>query len=499
MAEEVDEGEEVEGGEGLHAASPVPKNEVPELKITVKDQNNNSVSVQTLKSFQHIIEEIPPWLAAGIRASGYDAPMPVQATAIPLLMEGRDAVAIAPTGSGKTVAFAIPALASLNLSESVRHRNRASPSVVVMCPTRELVTQTAKVFINLCRGGPIVQAVFGGTDRELQAKHIRKGADVIIAAPGRLCDYLETDVISLDRLDFLVLDEADRMLEMGFAPQLSMIMSSLNKSRPRVTMMWSATWSDTVSGLSKGFLNANKLVIQCEGDGHKANKNIAQHVYMVNDESDRMRQLVSLYSSNAINMDQKVIIFAKRKEEIAELTVQVSRALGFPIDRVAGLHGSLKQGKRAAIIRNFKEGYIRVLVATDVAARGLDVPEIDHVINYDLPLHFDSYVHRIGRTGRAGRKGSAHTIVCSRDSTAIVADLADYYKANSIQTPPELERVFKNAANRNQFRRSRYKEHSKVQGEFWRTKGVDPNAPKKPFHRGGNTFKPSGPRSVNRS
>lgn len=497
MAEELEEGEEGEG-EDHHAAAPIPREEVAELKITVHDQNNRPVSVQSLKEFQHLAEDIPPWLAAGIRQTGYKSPMPVQATAIPLLMEGRDAIAIAPTGSGKTVAFAIPALASLNLKESVRNRNRASPSIVVLCPTRELVTQTHKVFLNLCGGGPIVQAVYGGSDREAQAKFIRRGADVIIAAPGRLCDFLETDVISLDKLDFLVLDEADRMLEMGFAPQLSMIMSCLNKSRPRVTMMWSATWSDTVSGLSKSFLNANRLLIKCEGDGHKANKNITQNVYMVGDLSDRMRQMVGLYRTNTITMDHKVIIFAKRKDEIAELSTQVARALGFPADRVAGLHGSLRQLKRAAIIRRFKEGYIRILVATDVAARGLDVPEIDHVINYDLPLHIDSYVHRIGRTGRAGRKGHAHTIVCAKDSSAIVADLSEYYKANQIQTPPELERVFSTAVNRNQFRRSRYKDHTQIQGEFWRTRGVDPNAPKKSFHQRGN-HRPSGPRTVNRS
>ena len=506
-AEEGNEDEDCEGGEEEDDEGIVVQTEAPpELKISILDPNNRNVSVQPLKQFDHLFEDIPRWLAEGIRRTGYSSPMPVQASSIPLLMEGRDVIAVAPTGSGKTVAFAIPALANLDPKNTVRGRNRASPSVVVLCPTRELVTQTHKVLMSLCsHGGPHIQAVYGGTDREAQAKIIRRGCEVIVATPGRLCDFLEDDVVSLEQLDFLVLDEADRMLEMGFAPTLTMITSCLNKSRPRVTMMWSATWSDTVSGLAKNFLNPNRLMINCEGDGNTANKNIAQYVYSVQDDSDKLAKIVSLYSNGTISMDQKTIIFAKRKDDIPELTTQFARALGFAPNHVSGLHGSLKQTKRAGIIKAFREGHIRVLIATDIAGRGLDVPSIDHVINYDLPLHIDAYVHRIGRTGRAGRKGSAHTIISMRNTSAIVAELGEYYAKNEIETPNTLASVFNHATNRNQTRRSRYKDHKTVQGEFWRTRGHDPNTPKPSFNRGGGGggsgffTKTDAPRSVLRS
>lgn len=484
-ARDVDEdGEEDELAEGEEEDDDeVPDLEIrdvpppEEVKIAVLNCRNEVVPVQPLKLFEHIYEDIPDWLARGIQKTGYTKPMPVQATAIPLLMEGRDVIGIAPTGAGKTVAFAIPALGNVELHKSIRKAGKAYPFVVVLCPTRELVQQTHKVFIGLSGGGPRVETVMGGTDRETQKQHVCRGADVVIAAPGRLCDFLDDGCVSMEKVNFLVLDEADRMLELGFAPQLAKIMSMLEKfGNTRVTMMWSATWSDQVGTLAKSFLNPNRLTINVEGDGHKANKNIEQRVYFVPRWEQRVDQIVDLYRKGTIQANDKVIIFCKRRFEIQELTSKFAAALGFPEDIIQGLHGTLKQAKRSAIIRRFKEGGIRVLVATDIAARGLDVPNVNHVINFDLPLLLDSYVHRVGRTGRAGNTGMAHTLICRNDGSQIVAELGEYYKNNNIACPPDLEQQFRWAKNRNVGKKqTRYKEHSSIDGDLWRTRGKDPS------------------------
>lgn len=371
---------------------------------------------------------------------GYAKPTTVQSYAIPLLMESKDIVGIAPTGSGKTVAFAIPALSTI----TTRRRNgKCEPSILVLCPTRELTNQTKTVFMALGGGKVITRSVIGGEDRDRQRGWLLQGADALIATPGRLCDFLDSKDIILDHVDFLVLDEADRMLEMGFAPQLKHIVKHL-KEKPekrRVTMMWSATWSKTVELLASGLLHpTERLTVRVEQKS-QVNTDIAQRTYGVQDPSQKIDRVVQLYEGGHISPKEKVIVFANHKETVEAVAKQLLAALRVEDQQlIQGLHGGMKQAKREVIMRKFRSGEIRVLVATDVAARGLDVPDIEHVINFDLPTETDRYVHRIGRTGRAGRKGVAHTIF-SRQDGGMGADLADFLGSNGVKLSEEAAAV----------------------------------------------------------
>jgi ATP-dependent RNA helicase DDX5/DBP2 len=449
-----------------HDKEDLPPPAKQDVKIRVVDSRGATVAVQPIKRFSDIAEDLPEWLNQGIAASGFKAPMAVQSIAIPLLLEERDLVGIAPTGSGKTVAFAVPALSSVDVRARVRSGNRCDPSVLVLCPTRELCQQTHTVFRSLGVGQAIAAAAFGGADRDRQADVLCRGADVVVATPGRLCDFLDSGIISLDVLNFLVLDEADRMLEMGFATQLNRMMDCINPDRKRRTMMWSATWASAVEKLANNFMSSDRLMVTVDAQ-QTANRDITQHVYAVLDPKDRVARIVKLIDDKVISQDHKIIVFANQKETVDNLAEDLARELRVHWSCVQPLHGGLRQAKRDAIIRNFKDGAVRILVATDVAARGLDVKDVDHVVNYDLPSDTDAFVHRVGRTGRAGRQGQAHTLFVQGVSCGVMCDIAEALQKDGVKLSPDVLSVLARSmhySGGNEKKHKKYVDHSRLKG-----------------------------------
>ena len=366
--------------------------------------------------------------------------MPVQSVAIPLLLQERDVIGLAPTGTGKTVAFAVPSLATLDLNDR-GPSGIAAPRILVLCPTRELTQQTAVVFHVLGGGNVRVAECFGGSDRDRQAKDLQRGCEVVVATPGRLCDFLESGTVTLDRLTFLVFDEADRMLEMGFTSQLEYIMSRVKPENKRRTMMWSATWPESVKRIAMEYLDRSHVRITA-GDP-RSNKSIEQRFYVL-PEPQRLPKLLELLDKGPIERDHKAIIFMARKTTIDDFCDEVRQSLSWMNPKsVQTLHGGQRQERRDKVIAKFREGSIRILIATEVAARGLDVPDVEHVINYDVPGTIERYIHRIGRTGRAGRKGMAHTFLSEEGSSPAEADFAtellQYMKENKLDPSPELQ------------------------------------------------------------
>jgi ATP-dependent RNA helicase DDX5/DBP2 len=420
--------------------------------------------------FEDIGDRLPHWLAVGISRSGFVKPSFVQSFTTPLLLEKHDLVGVAPTGSGKTVAFAIPALAQLR--EQDRRRNgKAEPSILVLGPTRELVLQTSRVMKLLAGDAPHVSSAFGGTDRVIQEQELRRGCEALVATPGRLCDFLDEDIVSLDYVDFLVIDEADRLLEMGFAPQLTHIMGRLNNSRPRQTMMWSATWSSTVQQLAKRFLRFEHLTVEVNQDT-KTNSSITQFAYVVEDEVQRVKVLVDLYEAKKILKCEQTIIFVNQQESVDWLVGELILALRGDNEVIQGLHGGMRQRKRQGVLNSFRDGRVKILVATDVAARGLDVPNVQHVVNFDPPKHTDAYVHRIGRTGRAGKSGCSHTLLVPAWGS-ICGELADFMEKNGAELTMETKTALRNCRSTPSRTFARYRSHTlgQVADHDWR--GID--------------------------
>ena len=337
-----------------------------------------------------------------IQKAGYERPTPVQAAAIPKVMHGHDLIAIAQTGTGKTAAFVLPILHRLSASNS-QGRPRGAMALI-LAPTRELAVQ----IMENCRDygqylSIRVAAIYGGVEEEAQIKSIRKGVHCIVATPGRLIDLLERQKIDFSQLEVLVLDEADRMLHMGFLPDIETIVSSLPKRRQ--TLMFSATLSKAVESLARRFLYQPKMV----QIGKRSNPadTVAQVVYEVPAHL-KTAMLLDLLRSPKL---QRVLVFVRMKDGANHLT----NALKLAQIKVAKLHSSRSQDQRNQALQDFKEGKVQVLVATDIVARGIDIDGVSHVINFDFPVNPEDYVHRIGRTGRAEAVGEAISFVPKQD------------------------------------------------------------------------------------
>jgi ATP-dependent RNA helicase RhlE len=333
--------------------------------------------------------------------AGYRVPTPIQRDAIPLILRGRDVIGLAQTGTGKTAAFTLP-LVDLLLSGPRRTR------AVVLTPTRELCMQVEQSIRKYARHAPlVVVAVFGGVPLEPQQKALRRGADVIVATPGRLIDHLERQNVVFDDLEVLVLDEADRMLDMGFAPQINRLVSEM--PRYRQTLLFSATMPPEVEVLARKYLR--KPVVVQIGRRSEAAHTVTHAVYPV--PRERKNALLAHLLKNG-NLDS-VLVFVRTKIG-ADRVVRHLRHEG--IDATA-LHADKTQAQRTKALADFRAGKTRVLVATDIAQRGLDITHITHVISYDVPQQPEDYVHRIGRTGRASRDGDAFTFMAP-DEIAMV-------------------------------------------------------------------------------
>lgn len=338
-------------------------------------------------------------LLQAIDEKGYTEATPIQIQAIPLILKGGDILAGAQTGTGKTAGFTLPLLQLLMKSgkDQKSHRVRA----LILTPTRELAAQVAESVKTYGKYLPLTaQVIFGGVNINMQIKKLRSGADIIIATPGRLLDLVSQKVIDLSHVEILVLDEADRMLDMGFIHDIKKVLALLPKNRQN--LLFSATFSNEIKNLAHGLLRSPQTIEVARQNAPA--ELVSQVVYAV--DNKRKRELLSFLISS--QKWEQVLVFTRTKHGANRLSKQLTS------DGIASeaIHGNKSQSARTRVLHDFKKGLLRVLVATDIAARGLDIDQLPHVVNFELPHVPEDYVHRIGRTGRAGNEGCACSLVC---------------------------------------------------------------------------------------
>ncbi len=339
-------------------------------------------------------------LLRAVAAEGYKSPTPIQAQAIPVVLKGEDVLAGAQTGTGKTAAFALPILEMLSKSS----KRTYTPRCLVLAPTRELAAQVQASFESLGRSLALRSTViFGGVGIHPQIDKLKRGIDILVATPGRLLDHAGRRTLDLSKVEILVLDEADRMLDMGFIHDIKKVLKLLPTRRQN--LLFSATYSTEIKRFADGLLNNPKLIEV--SPANKAADGVAQAVYPV--QKTKKRELLSTLIRN--ENWTKVLVFTRTKHGANRLTKQLITD-GI---KAAAIHGNKSQSTRTRALADFKSGTIRALVATDIAARGLDIDMLPHVVNYDLPNVPEDYVHRIGRTGRAGATGIALSLVCCEE------------------------------------------------------------------------------------
>ena len=341
---------------------------------------------------------------------GIETPTPIQEKAIPLLLEGRDLIGLAQTGTGKTAAFGLPLIEKL-IPEERRPDNRTTRTLI-LAPTRELVNQIATNLKNFLRKSHLrINVVVGGVSINKQQLQLEKGTDILVATPGRLLDLVNRRAIGLTAVRYLVLDEADQMLDLGFVHDLRKISKMVPKKRQ--TMLFSATMPKAIAELAADFLT-DPVRVEVTPPGKAADK-VEQYVHHVagkNDKTDLLKKSLTQ------NPDGRAIVFLRTKHGAEKLMKHLD-SVGYS---VASIHGNKSQGQRERALKSFREGEIKTLIATDVAARGIDIPAVSHVYNYDLPEVPDAYVHRIGRTARAGRDGIAIAF-CAPDEARLLRDI----------------------------------------------------------------------------
>ncbi|KAG8035056.1 hypothetical protein G9C98_001546 [Cotesia typhae] len=357
-----------------------------------------------------------------IKKSNYTKPTPVQKHAIPIILQGRDLMACAQTGSGKTAAYLIPIVHRLleDNDELKLIERGCEPQVIVMAPTRELVLQISWEAEKFAKDTILrTVACYGGVKPMHQADQVRRGAHIIVATPGRLNDFVKGGRISFNSIKFMVLDEADRMLDSGFRSSMEEILEheQMPPKESRVTLMFSATFSSDVQELARKFLN-NYLFLTV-GIVGGANSDVEQIFYEVSKKDKRNKLKELLERDGGQSLKVKTIIFVETKKTADFIAAYMSDNL-FP---ATSIHGDREQRERETALADFRSGKMPILVATSVAARGLDIKNVAHVINYDLPKCIDDYVHRIGRTGRVGNRGKATSFYTPENDDKMVADL----------------------------------------------------------------------------
>ncbi|WP_167480728.1 DEAD/DEAH box helicase [Mesorhizobium waimense] len=353
---------------------------------------------------------LSPKVLSAVTDAGYTQPTPIQAGAIPHALLGKDILGIAQTGTGKTASFVLPMLTRL---EKGRARARM-PRTLILEPTRELAAQVEENFIRYGKNHKLnIALLIGGVSFDEQDKKLERGADVLIATPGRLLDHRERGKLLLNGVEILVIDEADRMLDMGFIPDIERICEMIPFTRQ--TLFFSATMPPEITKLTEKFLHA-PVRVEVSKAASTATSIIQRLVKSGSKPWDKRETLRNLMKAEDAEL-KNAIIFCNRKVEVSELFRSL---LKYDFDAGA-LHGDMDQRARMQMLANFRDGKLRYLVASDVAARGLDIPDVSHVFNYDVPIHAEDYVHRIGRTGRAGRSGKSFTIATKSDTKYIDA------------------------------------------------------------------------------
>ena len=359
-----------------------------------------------------------PFKSLGLRAellhaladSGYETPTPVQANSIPVILEGRDVLAAAQTGTGKTAGFTLPLLQRLSASPAKPGTGRVPVRALILTPTRELAAQVEESVRTYGKYLPLTSTVvFGGVGIGPQIETLRRGVDILIATPGRLLDHVGQGTVDLSRVEVLVLDEADRMLDMGFIRDIRKVLALLPARRQN--LLFSATFSDDIRALADGLLH-NPVRVEVARRNAESEL-VTQAVYSVAKEDKRFL-LLHLLQTEKI---PQALVFTRTKHGADRLAKQLQKA-GVS---AAAIHGDRSQPQRTRALADFKAGAVRLLVATDIASRGLDIDQLPHVINYELPHVPEDYVHRIGRTGRAGTPGDALSLVCAEEQADLKA------------------------------------------------------------------------------
>ena len=367
-------------------------------------------------------------LLKAIKEQGYDTPTPIQAQSIPIILEKKDVLAGAQTGTGKTASFTLPMLELFTRTKESHDRKAHHVKALILTPTRELASQVEESVRVYGKHLPYKSAViFGGVKINPQISALRRGVDIVVATPGRLLDHISQKTINLSKVDFLILDEADRMLDMGFVNDIKKVIAVLPKERQ--TLLFSATYSDAIKKLSAQFLRSPSLIEVARRN--TSSEIVEQAVYHV--DKERKRELL-IQLINKGNW-QQVLVFTRTKHGANRLTAQLEKE----DISAAAIHGNKSQNARTKSLADFKAGKVRVLVATDIAARGIDIDQLPHVVNYELPNVSEDYVHRIGRTGRAGNEGIAISLVCV-DEDEFLANIEKLIKKD---IPKVWEKGFK--------------------------------------------------------
>ena len=369
-----------------------------------------------------------PELLKELSMQKFEKPTPIQSQMWPILLKGLDCVGIAQTGTGKTLAFLLPALIHID-GQTTPRSQRLGPNVLVLSPTRELALQIEQEVKKINYKGIKSACIYGGGSREQQINICTKGVEIIIGTPGRLHDLIKAGVINVTSVTFLVMDEADRMLDLGFEPQILKILLDIRPDRQ--TVMTSATWPTGVRRLATKYLK-EPIQLYVDTLDLRAAKSVEQHVAILNAEDDKTQMLMD-YIENQMEPDDKLIVFVSRKSTADTLSCD----LILKNISCQSIHGDREQCDREQALKDFKEDYVKILIATDVASRGIDVKDITCVINYDFPHNMEEYVHRVGRTGRAGRTGKSVTFM-TRQDWKHAKELIDILSEGGQNVPTEL-------------------------------------------------------------
>jgi ATP-dependent RNA helicase DeaD len=371
---------------------------------------------------------LPEVILKAVEALGYTEMTEIQERTIPLILEGNDVIGRSHTGTGKTAAFGIPSI--MQIDEDIR-----GVQVLVLCPTRELAMQAADEIRKFAKFMTYIHpvAIFGGADIQKQIWNLRRGANIVIGTPGRVIDHLERGTLKLDAVKTVVLDEADEMLNMGFREDIEKILATAPEERQ--TILFSATMPKPILDITKRF-QTNPVLVGVEQKSRTVDSVSQYYVEVpIGHKDDALRMLL-------LSLEPKLsIIFCNTKIKVSELTdLLVSYGL-----KAAGLHGDMKQANRTQVINSFKSGKLNILIATDVAARGIDVDDVDMVFNYDIPQDNEYYIHRIGRTGRAGKTGVSYTLISGRKQYYELRDIISFIKAEIVKKPlPTREDIIEN-------------------------------------------------------
>ena len=418
--------------------------------------------------FDHM--KLPEAIAQTLAGLGFTTPTAIQMQGIPVAYSGMDLVGLAETGSGKTLAFVLPAI--VHIQAQPRLERGDGPIGLVLAPTRELACQIQAETQKFIRGTGIRTACcYGGVPKGQQARDLRYGAELVIATPGRLIDFLTEGThapqTNLRRVTFLVLDEADRMLDMGFEPQVRKIVADIRPDRQ--TLLWSATWPKEVQSLARDLCKEEPVQITVGSAGKKANDRITQHV-IVCEQNEKSQKLHTLLET-IIDGTSKIIIFTDTKRGADQLQ-RTLRAQGVS---ALAIHGDKTQQERDWTLDQFKKGRCLVLIATDVASRGLDVKDVMYVVNFDFPKQIEDYIHRIGRTGRGGSSGVAYSIFSRGENGRLADDLIKVLRDCNQEIPADLEAMGR-------------KSYGNAGGNRWSSWGGNRGGSSWGGNRGGNSW-----------